>query len=64
MIIKLLYKIGQIIGCGAAVAFAFGLVVGRLYEPNMIIKVGEIVASLTGATLLAMDFLDLHPGED
>ena len=58
------FKAFQVIGMGATISFAIGLTFGWLYEPRLWLRVFEIIMSVTAALGLAIDFLDLSPGED
>lgn len=64
MIKVIIYKIGQIVGCGACISFAYGLLSGRLFEPNPYIYWPEIIGSIIAAIILGADFLNIHPEFD
>lgn len=61
---RLLYKIGQLFGCGACSFIAFILIIEPFHEPDIAIRLFEIVGSIVAAVILGADFLDIHPEAD
>jgi len=61
---KWLYKVGQLFGAAATTFIAFWLITHPSYEPNLAIRMFEIVGSELAAFVLCCDVLDLNPEED
>jgi hypothetical protein len=58
------YKAGQLFGAAATTFIALCLITHPDYEPNLAIRLFEIIGSLMAAVVLGMDMLDLNPEED
>lgn len=64
MVAKIIYKIGQLFGAAATFFIATWLVFHPEYEPNIAIRLFEIIGSYIAFLILCADVLDLHPKED
>ena len=58
------YKVGQLFGCAATTFIALWLITHPDYEPNLAIRLFEIIGSLIATVVLGADILDLNPEED
>jgi len=63
-LLRLGYKVAQLFGAAACLTIGLGLMLGWLYEPNLWIKMFEVIGSLVAFVLLLMDILDIHPEVD
>lgn len=62
--LKAVYKIGQVVGCGATAFIALWLIFNPWYEPHLSLRSVEIVGSLVAAVVIGADALDLNPLDD
>ena len=61
---RTVYKIAQAVGSGGTLFLGLWLLTHPYFEPNELIRWGEIVVSFIASAVLGADFLDLNPEED